>query len=443
MTATAEVSIIDLRADPRVGDKKGGLCVAQAGKGKREMKEKMKKTVVLLLALAMVLCMPVAAFADAADTAAATAAPINVSLSDAKAKMLEGIQGETLEIGKMTDKLAATSAGEGLSSIRDAQNSINAMYAQAAQLSLIDAASGAALRSVADDLKYSMSGASKTDLQRTKKYAESIIDSNDKARHNALDLQATEMYYNLKSAEEGLLIAQESYSISETVYAQTQKKYKLGTVSKVDLLNAELDLAQAKDKLTSTENGVKQARMGFNILFGYDLMQPVTLTDSIAVPTLPAIGVEDAVKSALEKRNEVKEAAYLLENAEKSLASYSAYPRTSATYLKAKIAYLGVKASCDMVPASIEQDIRTQYDAMHQYYDAVKTGEKSVANAKETLRLTQLQYNSGLTTYTTVEKVRLLYESALLDQASAKLKYALAVEKFNMSIDVGTATAGY
>ncbi len=405
----------------------------------------MKKAAVLLLALAIALCMPVAAFADAADSAsaAATAAPIKVSLSDAKAKMLEGIQGETLEIGKMTDKLAAMSAGEGLSQIRDAQNNINAMYAEALNLSATNPASGAALSAYADELKYSMSGVSKTDLQRTKKYAESIIDSNDKARHNALDLQSTEMYYNLKSAEEGLAIARESFGISQTVYEQTQKKYKLGTVSKVDLLNAELDLAEAKDKLTSTENSVKQARMGFNILFGYELMQPVTLTDEIAIPTLPAIGVEDAVKSALEKRNEVKEAAYLLENAEKSLSSYSAYPRTSATYLKAKIAYLGVKASCDMVPASVEQDIRTQYDAMHQYYDAMQTGAKSVENAKETLRLTQLQYNSGLTTYTTVQKVRLLYESALLDQASAKLKYALAVEKFNMSTDVGIVAAGY
>ncbi|MBR6015295.1 MAG: TolC family protein [Firmicutes bacterium] len=408
------------------------------------MKEKMKRTVILVLALAMVLCMPAAAFADtAATTTTAALTPISVSLSDAKAKMLEGVQGELLEIGKLTDKIAATSASEGLSSIREGENAIKNLYAQAAALSATNPASGAALSAYADELKYSMSSASKTDIQRTKKYAESILEPNDKARHNALDLQSIEMYYKLKSAEEGLAISKESYEISKTVYEQTQKKYKLGTVSKVDLLNAELDLAEAKDKLTSTENGVKQARMGFNILFGYELMQPVTLTDSIAVPTLPAIGVEDAVKSALANRNEVKEAAYLLENAEKNLSSFSAYPRTSAKYLQAKVAYLGVKASCDMVPQTVEQDIRTQYDAMHQYYDALQTGEKSVANAKETLRLTQLQYNSGLVTYTTVQQVRLLYESALLSQASAKLNYALAVEKFNMSIDVGTATAGY
>ena len=398
--------------------------------------------VILVLALAMVLCMPAAAFADtAATTTTAALTPISVSLSDAKAKMLEGVQGELLEIGKLTDKIAATSASEGLSSIREGENAIKNLYAQAA--STTNATDAAMALEGAQALRAQLSAMSKTDIQRTKKYAESILEPNDKARHNALDLQSTEMYYKLKSAEEGLAISKESYEISKTVYEQTQKKYKLGTVSKVDLLNAELDLAEAKDKLTSTENGVKQARMGFNILFGYELMQPVTLTDSIAVPTLPAIGVEDAVKSALEKRNEVKEAAYLLENAEKNLSSFSAYPRTSAKYLQAKVAYLGVKASCDMVPQTVEQDIRTQYDAMHQYYDALQTGEKSVANAKETLRLTQLQYNSGLVTYTTVQQVRLLYESALLSQASAKLNYALAVEKFNMSIDVGTATAGY
>ncbi len=395
----------------------------------------------MVVAIAMMVVTPLAAFAETA------AAPINVSLSDAKEMMMKGVQGQTLELGKMGDQAAMSSASEGLSSMKAAENKINQIYQAATQLSLSglpgSVVSAAAMTGYADELSMQISSSSKADIQKLRNYAKTIIEPNDKARHNALDLQSMEMYYNVKAAEEGLATVKESYDLAKTIYNQTQKKYKLGTVSKVDLLNAELDLAEAKDKLTSTENGVKSAHMGFNILFGYDLMQQINLTDSIEVPTLPSITVEDAVKSALENRNEIREANYVIEAAEKEFSPLTAYPTNSSKYLQGKIKYLGVKAVCDMAPVTVEQDIRTQYDNMHQQYDALQTSAKNVANAKETLRLTQLQYNSGLVTYNTVQQVRMLYESALLGESSAKLNYALAVEKFNMSIDVGVNTAGF
>lgn len=408
---------------------------------------KKRRFLCLAVTIATLMVTPLAAYADTASAATADAktalAPINVSLADANEMMLKGVQGQLLELGKMGDKIVITSASEGLREIREAQQSINQMNQAALQLSQMgEPASAAAITALADEYRSQISGATKTDTERLKKYAQSILEPNDKARHNALSLKSTEMYYTLKSAEEGLATVRESYDLAQTIYNQTQKKYSLGTVSKVDLLKAELDLAEAKDKLTSTENSVKQARMGFNMLFGYELMQPVNLTDSIAVPTLPSITLDDAIAKALENRNEIREAEYALDAAERAFSSYTAYPSTSAKYLQAKAKYLGSKSSCEMVPATVEQDIRTQYDSMHQLYDALQTSAKSVANAKETLRLTQLQYNSGLVTYNVVQQVRMLYESSLLSEESARLSYALAVEKFNMSIDVGTNTAG-
>ncbi len=402
----------------------------------------MKKRILsIAVAVAMMVMTPLAVFAEtSSDT-------INVSLADAKEKMMDGVQGETLKIGKMGDQAAISSASEGLNSIKEAEGQISLLYQRAMELSqsplLGGVASGAALRDYADSLSFQTASVNKADVQRLKDYAKTIIEPNDKARHNALDLQSMEMYYNVKAAEEGLVTVRESYDLAQTIYSQTQKKYKLGTVSKVDLLNAELDLAEAKDKLTSTENSVKNARMGFNILFGYDLMQKVNLTDSIVAPTLPSITVEDAIASALINRNEIREAKYMEETATREFSAVTAYPAGSSKYLQGKLKYLGTKTACEMVPVTVEQDIRSQYDNMHQQYDTLQTSAKNVANATETLRLTQLQYNSGLVTYNTVQQVRMLYESALLGEAAARLNYALAVEKFNMSIDVGVKTAGF
>ncbi len=395
-----------------------------------------KKIVSLTIALLMMVMTPLAVFADAEDIVK----PINVSLAEAEEKMMNSVQGQLLELGKMGDKAAISTASEGLKSLNETQELIRQMYQEASQ---VNAVSAVAIRETANAIKLSIGGTSETNVERNVVYAKSILEPNDKARHNALKLQSIEMYYSLKAAEESLATVKESYGIAQTTYDQTKKKYTLGTVSKVDLLNAELDLAEAKDKLTATENSVKNARMGFNILFGYDLMQPVNLTDNIEVPSLPAITVEEAIAAALNNRNEMREAKYAEKTAELDFVKSSSYPAHSATYLQGKAKYLGVVASCELVPITIEQDVRAQYDAINQFYDALQTSKKNVSNAKETLRLTQLQYNSGLVTYNTVQQVRMLYESALLGESSAKLNYALAVEKFNMSIDVGVKTAGF
>lgn len=67
--------------------------------------------------------------------------------------------------------------------------------------------------------------------------------------------------------------------------------------------------------------------------------------------------------------------------------------------------------------------------------------KKNVDNAKETVRLVQLQYDVGMATLTDVEEAQLAYYNAQIAYSRVLLGYNLAVEEYALSSGVGTDTA--
>lgn len=391
----------------------------------------MKKSLLTILILTMVLslALPTTIFAEAANEG--ETAPIKLSIEEALELLEDSPQMQIVNLQKIADQAAATGASEGLESLKEAEDAIKMLTMMGDPTSL----------AMASTIESQTKSVSKGDLEDLKRYARKMTEPNDKARRNALRLQATEMYYTLKNTEKLHDIALENYNISKKIYDNTVTKHKLGTVSKVDLLSAELNLSETKDSYLAAKNGLEQVKMGFNLFFGLDLMQPVILTSDIATPDFPTITLDDAIESALNNRNEIKQEEYQFDIAKTEFGLKSAYPRNSATYLGAKAMYIAAETEYLLKPALIEQEVRTNYMNMTQYYDALITSEKSVSNAKETLRLVQLQYDNGLVTLSIVQQAQLGYDAALQSQASAILKYALAVEAFTYSYDVGTVAA--
>jgi len=406
----------------------------------------MKKTSAFILSAALIFttAFPCVAFADTATTATTTETavttsaesavaltPMSISLEQALELLKDSPQMELVEIQYTADKAVATGASEGLRNLEEANDAIKFL--------MNSGMPGADIQ--ARQIEAQIAGYSKQDLTTTRNFARKMLEANNTARNNDLRLQAIELYYTVKNTEALCAIAEENCNISQSIYESTAKKYSLGVASKVDLLSAELERDKTKDSLLQAQNGLEQVKMGFNIFFGLDLMQSITLTDEIATPTLPAMTLDESIKSALANRNEIKKAEYDFELAERNFGSKQAYPSNSATYLGAKVQYLVAQTTKDMQPVLIEQDVRTKYMTMMQQSEALKTSEKSVANAKESLRLVQLQYNSGLVTLTILQQTQLGYAAALQSHADATLKYALAVEEYNLCSGVGTKAA--
>lgn len=274
-------------------------------------------------------------------------------------------------------------------------------------------------------------------LRIQKRYAEAQGPRNYTAAINKLKNDTLENYYTLKEVENQVQIAKDNLALQEKLLSNTQLKYKLGTVSKSDVLQAETSLYEAKDKLLAAQDGLNKTKMGFNQFMGYDLMQNVTLTDTISEIPLSSKSLATSIKEALANRNEIYEAAYDLEVSTANVENYKSYPMSSSKRISASMSLLLAETGKKNAPLTVESDVRTKFMTMNEKHSAVQTGKKAVENAKETLRLTQLQYDAGMKTLSDVQGSQLAYYNEQLDYSKALLQYNLAVSDYELSSTVG------
>lgn len=342
-----------------------------------------------------------------------TGTPIKLSLEDAYKKMLADSPGARLaELNKQSADGVAKGYGETVRLINKAE-----------------------------EMGGDYSTTDRNILKMNQEYANKQGPRNYETEISKLKRDTMENYYTLKEIENQVEIAKNNLALKEKLLKNTQLKYKLGTVAKVDVLEAEISLAKAKDQLIAAQNGLNTMRMAFNQFMGYDLMQNVVLTDSIKEIPLSDKSLTASIKDALANRNEIHEAAYNLKVSTLNLQNYTAYPRYSSKYIKAKMSLLMAETYSVNAPLTVESDVRTKYMKMHEKYSAVQTNKKAVENAKEMERLAQLQYDAGMATLSDVEGAQLLLYNAQLDYSRSLLEYNLAVKDYEIASTTGTTPA--
>ena len=336
-----------------------------------------------------------------------TGTPINLSLDSAYKKMIADSPGAKMAaLNKQSADGVAKGYGESVQDLKDAEDNTNL-----------------------EAVKYNRTFAS---TQGQKNYDAEI---------NSLKTSTLKNYYTLKELENQEKIAKDNLALKEKLLSNTQLKYKLGTVAKNDVLKAETSVYEAKDQLAAASNGLNTMKMAFNQFMGYNLMQKVVLTDAINEIPMPSKVLKDSIQSALKNRNEIAEAVYNLELANINMKSYKAYPRTSSSYIRAQMSVLMAETGHKDAPLTVESDVRNKYMEMSAKYSSVQTGKKSVENSKETVRLVQLQYDSGMATLSDVEEVQLGFYNAQLSLSKTLLEYNLAVDAYVLSSGVGIETA--
>lgn len=348
-----------------------------------------------------------------------TGTPVNLSLDNAYKKMLADSPGAQMaELNRQSADGVARGYGESVQSINKvgdaAASDPNALWAY--------------------------DSTNKNMLKANREFATSQGPRNFTAEINGLKTDTMKNYYTLKELENQVKIANDNLSLKEKLLSNTQLKFKLGTVSKNDVLKAEVSVNEAKDQQIAAVNGLNTMKMSFNQFMGYGLMQNVTLTDTIKEIPLSTKALKDSIASALKTRNEIYEAQYDLNMANINAKTYAAYPKSSSKYIAAQMALLKADTGFKNAPLTVENDVRTKYMAMTQKYAAVQTGKKSVENSKETVRLVQLQYDSGMATLSDVEEAQLGYYNSQLALSKVLLEYNLAVNDYELSSGVGIAT---
>jgi outer membrane protein len=247
-------------------------------------------------------------------------------------------------------------------------------------------------------------------------------------------------YYGVLLAKKELDVADQATKTAQAILDRSKNRVESGVAVESDLLNAQVRLAARKQELIRAQNNLSLARAELTRVMGISTDKEIEPVAALAERLLPERSLEDLEKQALEKRPDLKrirseEAA---QQQSLAMAKSSFGPRVNAfadweadnpTFVsggggnnwiagievqldlfqgEAKRAELQrqralqekVAALKDAARDAVRLEVRRAYydlDAARQQVEVAKT---AIAQAQESLRITQNRYESGVSTIT-------------------------------------------
>lgn len=138
----------------------------------------------------------------------------------------------------------------------------------------------------------------------------------------ATTTQVSNDYWELVYARENVKVQEAAVSVSQRLYEENAKRLEIGTLSSLDVLTAQSQLATDKQALVQAQSVQLKDETTLLNDITKDPLQPVLLGAEIIPTTMIStpgdgdnIRIEDAVKEAWQKRPELKQASLNLENA--------------------------------------------------------------------------------------------------------------------------------
>jgi TolC family type I secretion outer membrane protein len=125
---------------------------------------------------------------------------------------------------------------------------------------------------------------------------------NVRVTENQIVTNVKVQYYNLLRAMRLREVAQEQVRLSEEQLRRSESMYEIGSVAKVDVLQARAQLGQVRISLYNQDKAVRQAQAVLNNAMGVDVNAPVDIVDPIGSEPLrpaPLMSLAEATQMAL------------------------------------------------------------------------------------------------------------------------------------------------
>jgi len=280
-------------------------------------------------------------------------------------------------------------------------------------------------------------------------------------------LQVRLGYFIILRAEKFLSVAQQQVKQFEAQLEVTKAFFDVGIVPKNDVLQAEVNLANARQSLVKAENDVATAKASFNILLRREINTPLEVVDILAYKPFP-LGFDAALEEALRERPEIKAAQLNVDQAKENvkvarsgffptinlLGNYDRFSddvglngdiknerwtiQALATFTlwnwgntvfkvgENKVKVNQAEDSKSQLIDSITLEVRDDYLNMLVAEKNLNVAEKSIEQAEENLRMNEERYKYQVATQTDViNAVTLL--------AQARVNYYGALSDFNVA----------
>ena len=109
-------------------------------------------------------------------------------------------------------------------------------------------------------------------------------ESNERLERQTIAAATSATYDSLLVARRVRAILRESRQLSADFLARTRARFTAGTVARLDVIRAQVDVAQADNALIANERDVANAQAALNRLLGRVIGAPIAPVDSLLVP---------------------------------------------------------------------------------------------------------------------------------------------------------------
>lgn len=252
--------------------------------------------------------------------------------------------------------------------------------------------------------------------------------------------RVVDSYYGVLLAKKQLEVAEQSLKTAQAILDRSKDRFESGVVVESDLLSARVRLATRKQELIHAQNNLAMARTQLSTSLGISTENDFDPAEALAESNLPATTLEEAEKKAVELRPDLKrirseEAA---QQQSVSVVKSSFGPRVNAfagweadnpTFAAggggnnwlagievqfdlfeggAKRARLSHERAMQEKVAAVKEMATdaTRLEVCRAYYDLdsarqqVEVARATIAESRESLRINQNRYDSGLSTIT-------------------------------------------
>jgi len=316
---------------------------------------------------------------------------------------------------------------------------------------------------------------------KMRKSAQKIAEANLISTEQNILNSVTTVYYSVLFAQSAVRVSKEALESTNKNLEQVKKFFNAGKASRFDVLRAEVQLANIKPMLVSSQNQLKLAKSQLCTILGIEKETEFIFSDKLEFveSNLIDMPIEQLINIALKNRPEMDMLNNQGEIASRqlSLAKANYMPSlilgTSYQYQgmrddfdfsnddfyksfnsslslsiplftgfknssKIQQAKIGIKESNHQKESfsnKIELEVKTAFYKMKEAKENVSTQEKTIEQAKEALRLADLMYFEGSSTQLDVINANFALNQAKMNYQQSLFTYNVALSNLKKSIN--------
>lgn len=235
--------------------------------------------------------------------------------------------------------------------------------------------------------------------EKQKVEAKKVAEANYRVAVETMNLSVQSAYYAALQAKDLVTVNDAALDRAQKQLETSEASFNVGTVAKVDVLAAQVGVANAKAQLVIARNNYEVEEINLKRIIGLGLDNNLSLTSKIEYAPFAGEDLVNSISSAYETRLDILVAQSNLEVAKEIYRVTVAYTSPSTYVSKvANIEQQEAELDSEDVKEQVVSDITQAYLNILATQEVLNSYNTAVDQAREQSRLVNLRYQVGMAT---------------------------------------------